>query len=206
MGKRRKNTLFDTIAPVYSLFYSKQRASFARVLGRVGRRLDLSAYGTALDVGCGPGALCSILKGIGLEVTGIDPAVKMLDAAKKRPENEGIRFLQASVLAGLPFPDRHFDLSFASYVAHGLQKEERRLMYLEMARVTRHLVIIHDFNKNRGLLTSFIEWLERGDYFRFINVAEDEMRDCVSDMKACFSEVMVIQVDTRASWYVCTPK
>lgn len=205
MSKRSENALFNSIAPVYNLFYGRQRASFSRVFGRAGWVLNLSAYDTALDVGCGPGALCSVLKENGLEVTGVDSAIKMLDAAQKRAENEGISFLQASVLTGLPFPDKHFDLSFASYVAHGLQKEERRRMYLEMARVTAHLVIIHDFNKNRGLLTSFIEWLERGDYFHFIHVAEDEMRSCVSDMKSCFSEVRVIPVDTRASWYVCTP-
>jgi hypothetical protein len=54
-------------------------------------------------------------------------------------------------------------------------------------------------------LTSLIEWLERGDYFRFILVAQKEMKNCVQDMKLCFSSVRVIDVDKRAAWYVCTP-
>ena len=206
MSKRRKDTLFDTIAPVYGLFFKKQRSNFIRVIQRAENSLDLSSYDTVLDVGCGPGALCSVLKEKGMQVTGMDTAVKMLDIAKRQPENKGVRFIRASILEQLPFPEKSFDLSFASYVAHGLQKEERKRMYLQMSRVTKHRVIIHDFNKNRGLLTSLLEWLERGDYFRFIHVAEDEMRNCMSDMAECFSSVEVIDVDTRASWYLCTPK
>ena len=79
-------------------------------------------------------------------------------------------------------------------------------MYARMGRLTRHRVIIHDFNQRRGLLVSLAEWLERGDYFRFIQVAEEEMRGCATDLGACFSEVRVIDVDTRASWYICTPR
>ena len=206
MSKRRKDTLFDTIAPVYGLFFKMQRANFTRVIRRAESSLDLSSYVTVLDVGCGPGALCSVLNEIGLQVTGMDTAAKMLDIAKRQPENKGVRFIRASILEQLPFPDKSFDLSFASYVAHGLQKEERKRMYLQMSRVTRHRVIIHDFNKKRGLLTSLLEWLERGDYFRFIHVAEDEMKNCMSDMAECFSSVEVVNVDTRASWYICTPK
>ena len=206
MGKRGEGSLFNTIAPVYGLFFNRQRSSFTKVIRRAGPYLDLASFSTVLDVGCGPGALCSVLSEKGLRVTGIDPAAKMLDAARRRKENKGVRFIQANALEQLPFPDKSFDISFASYVAHGLKKEERRRMYAEMSRVTRHRVIIHDFNKNRGWLISFVEWLERGDYFRFIRAAEEEMRNCVSDMAECFSQVSVIDVDTHASWYICTPK
>jgi hypothetical protein len=74
-----------------------------------------------------------------------------------------------------------------------------------MARVTRNKVIIYDYNQTRALRTTIIEWLERGDYFRFIKDTTTEMENCVSGMKECFSEVQVIDVDTRASWYICTP-
>jgi hypothetical protein len=32
------------------------------------------------------------------------------------------------------------------------------------------------------------------------------MNACVTELKACFSEVRVINVDTRAAWYICTPE
>jgi hypothetical protein len=55
------------------------------------------------------------------------------------------------------------------------------------------------------LLTTIIEWLERGDYFQFIKEAEHEMKNCVFEMKECFSEVKVVDVDYKAAWYICTP-
>ena len=167
--------------------------------------MDLASYHTVLDVGCGTGALCSVLNGKGLSVTGIDLAERMMDIARRQPENEKVTFIQANVLERLPFGDKSFDISIASYVAHGMQQEERKQMYFEMSRVTRDKVIIYDYNQKRALLTSMIEWLERGDYARFIKDAENEMKSCVSEMKGCFSEVRVVDVDTRASWYISTP-
>lgn len=206
MGRKNSNFLFNTIAPVYALFYKGQKRSFSRVIARVEKDLDLSAFDTVLDVGCGTGALCSVLFEKGLSVTGIDPAEKMLRIARKNPENKGVTFIRANVLETLPFADKAFDISMASFVAHGLRESERKEMYAEMSRVTKSRVIIHDYNANRSPMTSLIEWLERGDYFGFIKQAEDEMRNCVSEMNECFSEVRVIDVDQRAAWYICTPK
>lgn len=197
--------LFNSIAPVYGLFYEMQKSRYGEVIDRVSDELDLTLYDTVLDVGCGTGALCSVLNEKGLLVTGIDPADKMLRIAKKQPENKSITFIQANVLEQLPFASKSFDISIASYVAHGLQKNERKLMYAEMSRVSKNKVIIYDYNQKRALLTSIIEWLERGDYFNFIKEAKEEMEQCVSDMKECFSEVRVVDVDTKAAWYICTP-
>lgn len=205
MAKKNGTFLFNAIAPFYALFYAKQKQFYQRVLEKVRNELNLASYGSVLDVGCGPGALCSALHDQGFSVTGVDPADKMLSRAKSKPENNGIRFIQADVLRGLPFPDDSFDVCIACYVAHGMQPQERRRMYAEMSRVAKKLVIIHDYNQNRSFLTSAIEWLERGDYFRFILDAEKEMKNCVSEMKECFSAVKVIDVDVRAAWYVCTP-
>ena len=206
MGKANSKSLFNTIAPIYNLFYNFQKRHYRHILEKAKRDLDLLSYDSLLDVGCGTGALCSVLHENGMTVTGIDPAQKMLMFAKSRQENDGIPFLQADVLQRLPFDDNSFDICFASYVAHGLQKEDRRRMYKQMSRVAKKLVVIHDYNRNRALLTSIVEWLEKGDYFHFIVHAEDEMKNCVSDMKECFSDVKVIDVGTRAAWYICTPK
>jgi ubiquinone/menaquinone biosynthesis C-methylase UbiE len=204
MGKN-SSFLFNSIAPIYGLFYEMQKNRYGMVIYKVSDELDLTAYDTILDVGCGTGALCSVLHEKGLTVTGIDPADKMLKIAKRQPENKAIAFIQANVLDQLPFENKSFDISIASYVAHGLQKNERKQMYEEMSRVTKSKVIIYDYNQKRALLTSIIEWLERGDYFQFIKEAETEMKNCASEMKECFSEVKVVEVDSKAAWYICTP-
>ncbi len=187
------------------MFYKVQKKRFSEVIEGVEHELDLSTFETILDVGCGTGALCSVLKEKGLTVTGIDPAIKMLEIAGIKQENKEISFIQANVLEGLPFDDHSFDIAIASYVAHGLKVKERKRMYAEMSRIARYYVVIYDYNENRSLFTSFVEWLEGGDYFHFIKNAEPEMKDCVSEMKKCFSEVKVVDVDTRAAWYICKP-
>lgn len=196
LGKRSSALLFNTIAPIYGLFYNRQKKKFAEVIESVVEELDLTAFEKILDVGCGTGALCSVLNDKGINVTGIDPAVRMLNIAMKKPENKQVTFIHANVLNKLPFDDKYFDVSIASYVAHGMTQNERKLMYAEMRRVTKYIVIIYDYNKNRSILTTIIEWLEGGDYFYFIKNAD-------SEMKKCFSDVKVIDVDLRAAWYIC---
>jgi len=190
--------LFDLIAPVYGLFFHHQRQQYAQVLERAAGVVDLSGFHTAVDIGCGTGALCSVLKEKGLQVTGVDAAGRMLAIARRKPENRGIEFVQADVLKGLPFPDKSFDVAFSSYVAHGLKAPQRKVLYEEMGRLAREYVIIHDYNDRRSPWTSLAEWLEGGDYFRFIRQAEREMA-------ACFTELRVIPVGERANWYVGKP-
>jgi ubiquinone/menaquinone biosynthesis C-methylase UbiE len=205
LGERSSEFLFNSIAPIYGLFYERQKKRVFEVIEGVNKELDLQEFKTILDVGCGTGALCSVLNEKGLTVTGIDPAEKMLRIARKKPENRTVRFARANVLEGLPFEDKTFDIAIASYVAHGMKQEDRKRMYAEMSRVTKHKVIIYDYNEKRSLLTTVIEWLERGDYFNFIQNAESEMKNCVSELRECFSEIKVVNVDVRAAWYICTP-
>lgn len=191
--------LFNSISQIYGLFYKIQKKRFTEVIEIVKKELDMKEFNTILDVGCGTGALCSILNSIGLKVTGVDPADKMLDVARNKLENKAVSFVHANVLERLPFDDKFFDAAIASYVAHGMGKEDRKLMYAEMSRVAKSKVIIYDYNEKRSLPTTIIEWLEGGDYFNFIKSAESEMRECFSDVKTVY-------VGVRASWYICTPK
>lgn len=129
----------------------------------------------------------------------------MLSVAKRQTQNQDIHFLQSNALEGLPFADKSFDLSIASYVAHGLQRSERMKLYSEMRRVTKGKVILYDYNQNRSPLTSFVELLEHGDYFGFIQNPKGEMEGCVNELEKCFSDVISVNVDKRAAWYICTP-
>ena len=206
MGKDEGSRLFDTIAPIYGLFFHWQKQRFLEIIEGMQKDLDLSKYSSVLDVGCGTGALCSVLSDKGLRVTGVDPAARMLSAAKRRSENKGVTFIRASALERLPFEDKSFDIVIASYVAHGLQKEDRKKLYTQMGRLARDKAVIHDYNRNRRPLISLIEWLEHGDYFGFIKAARDEMENCVSDMKQCFAFVRAVDVGPNAAWYICTPR
>ena len=199
------NFLFNVIAPFYGLFYKTQKKHYAKIIEDMSNKLDLTAFNTALDVGCGTGALCSVLNEMGLKVTGIDPAEKMLNIARNKPENKAIRFIKANAIEGLPFDRKTFDISLASYVAHGLQPHERKQMYAEMSRVTGSKVIIYDYNEKRSLLITIAEWLEGGDYFHFIRNAKAEMENCECELSQCFSDVEVINVSPQAAWYICTP-
>ncbi|MGB4439076.1 MAG: class I SAM-dependent methyltransferase [Sedimentibacter sp.] len=196
--KNKKSSVFDLIAPVYGLFYNIQRKNFNNVLNKAESTLKLSEYKNIIDIGCGTGAFCSVLHERGLQVTGIDPSQEMLDVAIKKTENKSINFIKANVIEGLPFENKSFDVSIASFVAHGLNQSERKIMYSEMSRITSSLVIIDDYNKNRDTFTNIIERLEGGDYFNFIKIAETEM-------KLNFKNVQIINVTKRAALYICEP-
>lgn len=208
MKQKRSERLFNLIAPVYGLFYNYQRNTFIQVLQRMKEVFDPGEFRTLLDIGSGTGALASVLSEQGLRVTALEPAQKMLHIALKKPQNNCVDFVQGDVLSGLPFKDKSFDVSIASYVAHGLHSSQRSILYSEMSRVTRSLVIIHDYNAKRGLLTDIAETLEQGDYFQFIQVAREEMESATrttAPSKLCFSQVHVHDLGGRAAWYVCAP-
>lgn len=199
--KKEGSNLFNIIAPFYGLFYGYQFKHYSKILDEVRRDFDVSAYESIVDVGSGTGAMCGALLNEGIQVLGVEFAEKMLKVARKK--TPACNFVQGDVLGVLPFEDKSFDLSIASYVAHGLVKEERRKMYQEMSRITKERVIIYDYNEKTSPFTSLVERLEGGDYFQFIRYALQEMEECVSEMKLCFSEVQVVNVSHRAAWYIC---
>jgi len=61
----------------------------------------------ALDVGCGEGRFCRMLKRHGVEVTGVDPTSKLIAAARAR--DAGGMYLEAPA-EQLPFPNESIDL------------------------------------------------------------------------------------------------
>lgn len=194
---KQKKSLFDRIAPVYGLFYPYQKKHYNEVLDQIEKKFDLSSFHTVIDVGSGTGALCSVLNQRGYSVTGVEPAKKMLEVGAAKKENRTVQFLQANAISGLPFADETFDVSFATYVAHGLKREERKALYKEMGRITKDYVILQDYNENRGLLTNVVEWMEGGDYFYFIKHVKEELKES-------FRQVMIIDVGPKAAWYICS--
>lgn len=195
---RKMPGVFDVIAPVYDLFYEYQKRNFNTYLDKIDKALELASARTIIDLGCGTGALCSVLYQRGFDVTGVDSSFNMLERAKRKPENQNIRFLLANAQDQLPFLDQSFDIAVTSFVAHGLKPPERQALYAEMKRLARRFVMIYDYNKKRSVMINIAEWLEGGDYFNFIRVAEREMEQA-------FSEVRVIPASEGSAWYIGKP-
>lgn len=193
-----QSMMFNIIAPIYAKFYKFQVKYYDETIIKMKDEIDIIKYKTVLDIGCGTGALPYVLYKNGLKVTGIDVAEKMIKKSKDKLKDTDVEIYKVDPGKPFPFEDKSFDLVISSYVAHGLKGEERIHLYKEAARLAKEKVIFHDYNKNRALTTTIIEWLERGDYFNFIKVAEKEMEEY-------FKSVRVIDVYERAAWYILEP-
>ncbi len=191
--------LFNLIAPIYNLFFNFQVKYYDKTLLKMKDEINMKDYKTVLDIGCGTGALCYVLYKNGLTVTGVDASMKMVRTSRANLKGKSITVFKVNPNRSLPFDDDAFDIVISSYVAHGLKPDSRIHFYKEAKRVAKEKVIIHDYNDNRALLTTMIEWLERGDYFNFIKMAETEMKEY-------FKGVKVVDVYKRAAWYILDPK
>ncbi len=189
--------LFDLISPVYGLFFKYQVKNFEQVLDLAeGEGVDLKKCESVLDIGCGTGALYKALHDRGIKVTGVETSRGMLSQARRKLADIEARCLEVRPGGSLPFADRSFDLVITSYVAHGLEKDDRLVFYREMQRLAKKMVIVYDYNDERELLTSVVEWLEGGDYFNFIKQATGELEEL-------FGNVRILTVGKRAAWYIC---
>ena len=195
----KHSKIFNAIAPIYVIFYNFQVKYYHKTLNKMKEEIDISKYKTVLDIGCGTGALSYVLYKNGLKVTAIDIAGKMVEKSKEKLKDTDVKIYKVDPEKSFPFPDKSFDIVISSYVAHGLKEDKRIELYKEASRLAREKVIFHDYNENRALLTTVIEWLEGGDYFNFIRIAE-------SEMKEHFKKVEIIDVYKRASWYILEAK
>ena len=115
---------YDRFMGRYSVPLAPQLADFAGV----------SAGKRAIDVGCGPGALTSVLVDrLGPDnVAAVDPSEPFVAAAKKRHPGVDVRLATAEQL---PFDDDQFDAALAQLVVHFMADPVAGLR--EMGRVTR---------------------------------------------------------------------
>ncbi|MDQ2673117.1 MAG: class I SAM-dependent methyltransferase [Chloroflexota bacterium] len=116
--------------------------AYDRFMGRYSRLLSpqmadlagIAAGQRALDVGCGPGALTTVLvQRLGADaVAAVDPSEPFVAAARER--HPGVDVHQASAEL-LPFEDGTFDATLAQLVVHFMPDPVAGLS--EMRRVTR---------------------------------------------------------------------
>ena len=188
--------LFDRIAPIYGRTFGYQYKNYLEIYQRQPVKEILTHSRSILDIGCGTGAMASALRDSGFEITGADASLGMLRQAKNLISPHTTSCVLSDVNGGLPFIAKGFDVCLASYVAHGLKPPQRLALYAEMRRLAGKLVIIHDYNDKRSLITSIVEWGEGGDYFNFIKIVQSELRDY-------FGNLQVIPVEPRAALYIC---
>ena len=120
---------FDVAATAYDGFMGR----FSRPLARVVLdRLDVSPGGLAVDVGCGPGALTTLLvERLGADaVAAIDPSEPFVAAVADRLPGVDVRRGGAE---SLPWEDGRFDLATANLVVHFMKEPVTGLR--EMGRV-----------------------------------------------------------------------
>src|SRR5262249_3172371 len=80
--------------------------------------LDWASISLVIDLGCGTGRFSELLAAhFGVHVIGIDPSLKMVDQARRKPAIGNVVFLQGSAEA-LPLHDGCADLVFMSMVYH----------------------------------------------------------------------------------------
>lgn len=115
---------YDRFMGRYSIPLAERFANFAGV----------ATGGTALDVGCGPGALThELVNRLGPDaVTAVDPSESFVAAAAERLP--GVMVQQAAA-EDLPFADGRFDAALAQLVVHFMSDPNAGLR--EMRRVTR---------------------------------------------------------------------
>jgi len=92
------------------------------------------------------------------------------------------------------FPDKSFHLVTATFVLHGMKSEKRHELLLEMKRLAKDFVVIHDFYKGSSPMVSLLEFLERSDYINF-------KKSFKTEMSQMFSETFIVEGENGNALY-----
>ena len=115
--------------------YNRIALNFTRSRGFIWDITELAEYVVSddkvLDLGCGNGRLCKILKDKGIDYTGIDGSNELIEIAKENYPN--VDFQTAHAL-DLPFPDDHFDKIYSIRVLHHFPSKKFREQFLTEAK------------------------------------------------------------------------
>ena len=106
---------------------------------------------TALEVGCGAGAMCRAMAARGLEVTGVDLSPEMIRAARSRtPDALGVDYRCGDVFE-MELDERGYDCVLSAATLHHLPLEPA---VARMAALVRPggVLVIHDVRDDAGLV------------------------------------------------------
>ena len=131
---------YARVAPCYDLLTRRLLASSR---GRVAALCREKGFTRVLDLGCGTGAQCAVLRHKGVHVVGLDASPAMLRVARSslhRADSVASPALVHSSLP-LPFADRSFDAVILSLVLHESASGAVALMQ-EALRVAPHALVL----------------------------------------------------------------
>ena len=186
---KKAKFIFNLIAPVYNKIDSYLDEDFTDAIKILANEIELKNQ-SIVDIGCGTGAWGSRFSKFNVSnITGVDFSKKMLEVAIKKHPKMNFLFGNAENLSKIK--DKEFNISTASYVLHGVKKERRTKILKEMSRISKKIVVIHDFYGKTPFFTRVLEFLEGSDYKYFKKNFETEM-------KMVFSEVRVIVLKDTA--------
>ena len=122
---------FDVAADAYARFMGRYSEPLAVEFAEA---LAIREGSTAIDVGCGPGALTAeLVRRLGTDaVAAVDPSESFVEAARERLPGVDIRLASAEAL---PFDSDSVDLAVAQLVVHFMSDPVQGLA--EMARVAK---------------------------------------------------------------------
>jgi ubiquinone/menaquinone biosynthesis C-methylase UbiE len=101
---------------------------------------DIQTGHRVLDIGCGTGALVTLIKRLhpDVDVVGLDPDPKALTRARRRAERAAVTIqLDQGFSDELPYSDASFDRVFSSFMLHHLQAGEKEKTLREVRRVIK---------------------------------------------------------------------
>ncbi len=149
-------TSYARWAPVYDRVFTRVMRAGREAAAEAVNRLS----GKALNVGVGTGLELPMFAQT-VRITGIDLSGPMLDIARKRVAELGLRNIDDLVVMdalNLDFPDNSFDLAVAPYVVTTVPDPHRCLD--EMARVVRpggEIIIVNHISRESGP----VAWTEK---------------------------------------------
>lgn len=178
---KRANFIFNFIAPIYGKIAKKIAKNYDDVIDKVDSEVELKGK-NVLDIGTGTGSWAiKFFDKKSKKVVGVDFAEKMILQAKKNyPE---IEFMTCNAEKLEKISDKSFDISTASFVLHGVKKDRRAKILMQMQRVTKEHIIIHDFAGKVKFSVRILEALEQSDMPYFKDNFETELKEFFSKVK-----------------------
>lgn len=153
-----------------------------------------------LDVCCGVGDFAGLVEA---DYIGIDLNERFISLAKRRFAGVSRKQFQVEDATQMRYPEGAFDTTLYLNCMHHFPMDLVRGMLREIARVTRHQVLILDLEPTRGhWLQRFVMACDRGDYVRPIK----EQRQLLEEFLEIDDVVVYPMGLTVQTLFTCRPK